>query len=178
MPIMVLCNLIIMPILTIFLGTYNRAHYLAKSIESILAQTFKEYQLIILDNASTDDTQKVIIKYADNRMVCLRNETNIGALANGNRALELCKCINTEFISFFHDDDIMMPTMLESQIRIFRFNKDVILATTNNIHIDENDNFIRKNGIQIRRDIIFNRYKYIECFFKYNISLLNEKGNK
>jgi len=160
-----------MPILAIFLCTFNRSHYLAKAIDSILAQSFKDYQLFILDNASTDDTQKVINKYADNRIEYLRNATNIGALANGNKAFELCRFIDTEFISFFHDDDIMMPTMLEAQLEIFRSIKEVILVTINNSHIDSNDSIIRNRALQISRDAMFDRYEYIKCFFKNRMSL-------
>jgi glycosyltransferase involved in cell wall biosynthesis len=160
-----------MPTLTIFLCTHNRAQYLAKAIDSILTQSFKDFQLIILDNASQDGTQVLVNRYADDRIVYYRNETNIGALANANKALELGKSLDTEFIGLFHDDDIMLPTMLESEIEVFRTHEDVILVATNSEYIDEDDKCIRKKGVQIGHDVTFRRNEYIESFFRYKISL-------
>lgn len=157
-----------MPRLTVILTTYNRLNYLKKAIDSVLNQTFKDFDLLILDNASLDGTDEYIKSLQDERIIYIRNPENIGALNNGLKSFDLIRnSIKSEFISFFHDDDVMKPNLLESEIRVFKKYKDVVLVSTNIELIDENEKTIKKKGLRrISHDIIIEKYKYIEGFLK------------
>ena len=75
---------------SILLPAYNRQHYLPLAIESIISQTYQNWELLISDNCSQDNTLAIASQYAalDNRIVCLKSETNIGPVSNYNKCLE------------------------------------------------------------------------------------------
>jgi glycosyltransferase involved in cell wall biosynthesis len=131
--------------LTIALTTYNRPNFLYESIKSILNQTFKDFDLVILDNGSTNETRSVIDSFNDNRISCVRNKTN--DLVFVNNAFNYTK---NDFFMIFHDDDIMEPTMLEEMIKIIQGDKDIntISCSINLINSDS------KNLNKIRPRII------------------------
>jgi len=99
------------PPVSVVLTTYNRATVLAQTIDSILAQTFSDFELLVADNASTDSTQDVVRSYsrADPRVIYLRRGRNLGMPENLNRALLVCR---GEFIANLHDGDIYAPELL------------------------------------------------------------------
>lgn len=131
--------------LTIVLTTYNRPNFLYESINSILNQTFKDFDLVILDNGSTNETRSVIDSFNDTRISCFRNQTN--DLVYVNNAFKYTK---NDFLMIFHDDDIMEPTMLEEMIKIIKGDKDIntISCSINLINSDS------KNLNKIRPRII------------------------
>ena len=79
------------------LPVYNGERYLEEAIESILAQTFEDFELVISDNASTDGTEEICRRYADkdDRIRYSRNTTNIGGMNNGNRTFRLARAAST-----------------------------------------------------------------------------------
>jgi len=158
----------LMPRVTVILTTYNRLNYLKKAINSVLNQTFKNFDLIILDNASPDGTDEYVKSLRDERIIYIRNPENIGAMNNGLKAFDLIRNnIKSQFVSFFHDDDMMKPNLLESEIKIFKSHQDVVLVATNIELMDENEKIIQKKGLRrISHDIIIEKYKYIEGFLK------------
>ena len=80
-----------MPAVSVCIPTYNYARFLGSAIESVIAQTFEDFELIVSDNASTDDTQAVIASYDDPRIRAYRNDHNLGLFGNFSRCLELKK---------------------------------------------------------------------------------------
>ena len=84
--------------------------YLRQAIDSILDQTYKNFEFIIVDDASTDNSLSVIESYKDKRVITLKNEENIGLTNSLNRALEVCK---GEFIARMDSDDISEPIRFE-----------------------------------------------------------------
>ena len=96
--------------------TYNHATYLRESIQSVLDQTFPDFELIIVDDASVDDTPEIVQSFGDKRIRCYRNLKNIGQTPNWNRCLELAR---GEYITIFHDDDVMLPENLSMKVKAF-----------------------------------------------------------
>ena len=115
------------PKVSILIPTFNYAHYLEDSIPSALNQTYTDFELIILDNASTDNTKEVVAKYlSDPRVSYYRNETNIGVVGNFNLCLELANC---EYIKFLCADDKFEPTIVEKYVAVMDANPGVSLVT-------------------------------------------------
>jgi glycosyltransferase involved in cell wall biosynthesis len=92
---------------------YNRDGYIAAAIESVLAQTFEDFRLIVVDDASTDGTRGIAESYVrrDPRVRVLANDRNLGDYPNRNRA---AREVDTEFFKFHDSDDIMYPHCLEA----------------------------------------------------------------
>ena len=72
----------------VIIPTYNRADYLKMAIDSVLDQTYKNFNLYVLDNCSTDHTSKLLKTYSANQLTYIKNEENIGFIGNLNKALE------------------------------------------------------------------------------------------
>jgi glycosyltransferase involved in cell wall biosynthesis len=103
------------PKVTIAIVTYNRAHFLKHTINSCLRQSFADYELLILNNASTDNTADVINTFKDKRIKHILNKKNIGSINNINKAFGLAK---GDYLLIVHDDDMMKPDMVRRQVEI------------------------------------------------------------
>lgn len=103
------------PEVSVLMSVFNGAKYLQESIESILNQTYKNYEFIIIDDASTDNTSKIIENYAqsDQRITILRNESNIGLTRSLNRGLKIA---NGRYIARQDADDKSMLYRFERQV--------------------------------------------------------------
>lgn len=109
------------------MSVYNGADYLAQAIDSILQQTFTDFEFIIVDDASTDDTLKVLKRYSDARIQLLQNDTNLGMTKSWNRGLEIAR---GEFIARQDADDISLPDRFSKQISHMEQNPEIVLCGT------------------------------------------------
>ncbi len=132
----------ITPRVTIGLPVYNGQNYLVETLESLLAQTFADFELVISDNASTDRTEAICREYAarDARIHYYRNDENIGASANYNRAFELGR---GEYFKWAAHDDVLAPTYLERCVAVLDADPDVVLAYTQAKAIDSKGNIVK-----------------------------------
>lgn len=103
------------PRISVLMPAYNSEKYIAESIESILNQTFIDFEFIIINDGSTDNTAKIINQYAtkDSRIKFVNNSKNKGLIGVLNEGLELCR---GEYIARMDSDDISLPTRFEKQI--------------------------------------------------------------
>jgi glycosyltransferase involved in cell wall biosynthesis len=115
-------------LLTVCMPVYNGSAYIAQSIDSVLAQSYKDFQLIICDNGSTDDTPRIVKKYDDPRIRYVQNEKNLGLVGNHQRCVELAE---TRYVNIWHDDDIMRPDNLERKIDVLEKNPTIGLVFSN-----------------------------------------------
>ena len=113
------------PKLTVCLPTFNKVGYLPTAIESVLAQEFHDYELLIVDDASTDHTGEAVGGFRDSRIRYICNPQNIGLVGNWNRCLELA-C--AEYVIIFHDDDVMLPGLLRREVEVLESNPGAILV--------------------------------------------------
>ena len=100
------------PKVTVCIPVYNEETFLPWAIESVLAQTFADFEVIILDNASTDGTPDVVRKFHDSRIRVIRHATNIGAVSNFNAGLREAR---GEWVKIVCADDLLYPQCLEKQ---------------------------------------------------------------
>ena len=111
------------PLLTVLMPVYNADKFLDESINSILSQTYSDFEMLILDDASTDNSLKIIKAYAkeDKRIKILVNKNNRGQAKCRNRLLKNSK---TEFIAWMDADDISLEDRLQTQINFLKQNSD------------------------------------------------------
>ena len=93
--------------------TYNCGRFISESIHSVLAQTYSNWELLIVDDCSTDNTKEIVASFADKRICYMCNERNMGAALTRNRALREA---NGKYIAFLDSDDLWLPEKLEKQI--------------------------------------------------------------
>lgn len=119
---------------SIIMPSYNTGRFIKGAIESVLAQTYSYWELLIVDDCSTDDTDAVIKPYlADERIRYFKNEKNSGAAVSRNRALREAK---GKWIAFLDSDDVWHTEKLERQIRFMNKN-GYAFSYTNYIEMDE-----------------------------------------
>ena len=129
-------------LVSIIMPSYNTANFIGETIKSVLEQTYKNWELLIVDDCSTDDTDEIVSKYDDERIIYLKNEKNSGAAISRNRALRNAK---GKWIAFLDSDDLWYPTKLEKQIKFMEKNGHSF-SYTNYEEIDEND---VANGVRV-----------------------------
>lgn len=108
-----------MELVSIIMPTYNCGRFISESIRSVLAQTYPNWELIIVDDCSTDNTEDVVTYFDDPRIHYLRNEQNKGAALTRNKALREAK---GRYIAFLDSDDLWSPDKLERQIAFMEQN--------------------------------------------------------
>lgn len=115
------------PRLSIGLPVYNGERFLRFTLDSLLQQTYRDFELIISDNASTDSTMQICMSYAarDPRIRYTRNKENIGAAANFNRLFELA---HGKYFKWAASDDILSPTFLENCIDVLDKDPSIVLC--------------------------------------------------
>ena len=127
---------------TIGLPVYNGQNYLAETMESLLAQTYTDFELVISDNASTDRTEAICREYAarDERIRYYCQEENVGASANYNRVFELARGL---YFKWAAHDDLLAPTYLERCVAVLYSDPDVVLAYTQAKAIDDQGQVVK-----------------------------------
>jgi len=112
---------------------YNPGDFLQSAIVSVLAQDFKDFELIIVDDCSTQPTEAVIAEFDDERLSFRRNSRNLGLVGNWNRCLGLAQGV---YVTIFHQDDIMHPSNLRRKVEALDANPDAGFAYSNIQRID------------------------------------------
>jgi glycosyltransferase involved in cell wall biosynthesis len=117
----------------IIIPTYNRAHLIRRAIESVRAQTYQEWRLWIIDDASQDATEAVVAEYQDPRIRYCRHEMNQGAAAARNTGMRQG---TSPFIAFLDSDDEWLPDKLSRQLEVMQQNSSGISVTAFEWHVD------------------------------------------
>jgi len=111
-----------MPKVSVIMPAYNAEKYIAEAIDSILGQTFGDFEFIILNDCSADRTEEIILSYDDPRIVYLQNEGNLGVAATLNKGLAAVK---GEYIARMDADDISLPERFAKQVKYLDEHNDV-----------------------------------------------------
>ena len=113
------------PIVTVLMPVYNGKNYLNEAIESVLCQTLTNFEFLIVDDASTDNSIDLINSYNDSRIKLLKNKNNIGQTASLNKGLEMAQ---GKYIARFDQDDVCLPKRLEEQVAFFKKNPSISIV--------------------------------------------------
>ena len=129
------------PAISIILPLYNGEAFVQQTIESILNQSFEYFELIIINDASTDKSKEIVLSFQDKRIRYIENESNMGISKTLNRGIDLC-C--GKYIARIDADDVCMPDRLKTQWEFLEKNPAIGLCGSWAIVIDENNKAIGK----------------------------------
>jgi glycosyltransferase involved in cell wall biosynthesis len=144
------------PKVSIIIATYNREAFVIEAIESVKKQTYADWEMVIIDDASTDGTEKVIKTYIDKdtRIHYFKNKQNLGISKTRNRGIDLAK---GEYLATLDSDDIWLDEdKLKKQVEFLDINKDYALIGGGIMYIDTHSRHIRKMLYPIYDSIIRN----------------------
>lgn len=123
-------------LVSIIMPSYNTARYIFETIQSVINQTYQNWELIIVDDCSTDNTDIVVEKIKDPRIKYIKNEKNLGAAVSRNRALREAR---GRWVAFLDSDDLWKSEKLEKQVR-FMTKKKCYFSYTDYEEIDDAGN--------------------------------------
>jgi glycosyltransferase involved in cell wall biosynthesis len=157
-----------MPKVSICIPAYNYAHFITDAITSVLAQTFQNFELVVIDNCSTDDTKAVVDKFmsVDSRIIYICNETNIGPVRNLNRCLELA---TGDYIKILCADDLLPPTCIESMTAVLDQYPEVSLVASARKIVDGDLRSVRRVGYSFNAERIPGATAINTCLFNGNL---------
>lgn len=130
-----------MPKVSIVLTTFNRCHLLKQAIESVFRQTFQDWELIIMDDGSTDETKQVIEAYAHDSRIRYVFHSNQGISFSRAKGTQLA---TSPYVAFLDDDDVYHPKKLEFQVDYLEKNQMVGLVYSYVHMLDQNDQFLMR----------------------------------
>ncbi len=144
---------------SVCMPVYNGASLIAQSIRSVLSQTYTNFNLIVCDNCSTDNTADVVRSFDDPRITYHCNEKNLGLVGNANRSLELA---DGQYVNILHHDDIMLPENLEKKVRILDENPSVGFVHSDVGFIDQDGAPLELTKFDADRDYIVKGSRFFE----------------
>jgi len=149
------------PKISVVMSVYNAEKYLVKAVESILNQTYQDFEFIIINDASTDTTEGILRQFADPRLRIFKNSENLGLSKSLNKAIELAVGI---YIARMDSDDISLPHRFETQLRFLEANDDYALVGSSYLHIDDNGMTIGINNVPLEDATLRKKLKVSNCF--------------
>ena len=158
-------------LVSVIMPSWNTGRFIAKSIQSVIEQTYTNWELLIVDDCSSDNTDEVIANFHDKRIFYFKNEKNVGAALSRNRALREAK---GEWIAFLDSDDLWEPQKLEKQL-VFMNQNGYVFSYHNYEKIDEEDRslHIHVSGPEIVTKQDMYNYGYPGCLtFMYSAEAL------
>ncbi len=146
---------LVMPKVSVIIPSYNCSRYLNDSIKSVLSQSYKDLELIVVDDGSTDGTEKVVGAYLnDQRVKYVRKAQRSGLSTARNTGIERS---GGELVAFLDADDIFLPHKLSRQAELFRRNERCDVSYTNEAYFEEGSN----------KEVLSNRYRFQGDLFFY-----------
>lgn len=155
-----------MPKVSVIMPAYNHAKFVGAAIESVLNQTYKDWELIVIDDHSTDATFDIAKSFDDKRIRSYRNDTNLGVQLTMKRCVELS---DGAYITFLPSDDMFVSSKLEKQVPILDDDPTLGAVFSGTIPVDETGNILTKDHIYVRmfENIPTNadRFHWLRFFF-------------
>ena len=167
-------------LVSIVMPAYNAEKYIDKCINSIIEQKYKNWELIIIDDYSDDNTYDKITKYGNYPNIkVFRNDKNRGISYTTNRAINLSK---GKYIALMDDDDIALPDRIKLQVDYLENNKDIHVLGGRSIEIDEQGNILtycnepKKNPLYIKAELLFGMVNFTNSTLMFRRGFLLENN--
>jgi len=160
---------------SVVLPCYNGARWISRAVESILAQTYRDFELIIIDDGSTDNSKEIVALHLSDERVRYIYQENRGFSAAVNRGI---KESSGSLIGFIGQDDLWMPNKLELQVKYLSEHKDVNLVHSNYCLIDSEEHIINVRDIKIpsvslKKEVV--KQLFLNNFIGFETVLLKRK---
>jgi len=159
------------PKVTVLMSVYNGEKYLKEAIDSILDQTFTNFEFLIINDGSTDSTSEILKEYKDPRIKIIDNKKNIGLTKSLNKGLKLAK---GKYIARMDADDFSKPNRLEEQLEFMEKNQKYAVVGSFVEIIDKDGNFIQKVKRPIKPKAIEERLLKGSCIFHGSAIMRND----
>ena len=167
------------PKISTIMTVHNGRSFISQAIESILTQTYRNLELIVINDNSTDDTRQIIESHCDqdNRIIIFNNPENYGPFVSANLGLKAAK---GTYIARMDADDISLPTRFEKQVNFLESHKEIGLLGSNGTYIDETGKVLGpfnhfENDLEIRWGNLFNS-QFIHSSIMFRRSLISIAG--
>ncbi|MDQ6531540.1 glycosyltransferase [Flavobacterium sp. LHD-85] len=147
------------PLISVLMPVYNGEKFLREAIDSILNQSYRNFEFIIINDGSTDETENIIFSYNDNRIRYIKNESNLRLIKTLNYGIELAK---GEYIARMDADDIAVTDRFEKQIKQFILHDEIDMVNCQCLLLNEDGNGYRKNRTNIT--VNYEAIKYVSIF--------------
>lgn len=139
------------PLVSILIPTYNRANYLGEAIDSALSQTYKNIEIIVHDDASTDGTPELLKRYHDPRLRVIRTEDNHGMLGGWNYIVKQAK---GDYIKFLASDDLLEPTCVSELVAAAIMHQGAAIITCQRKFIDSHGMVVKKMSFASKDTVV------------------------
>lgn len=162
------------PLVTVCVPTIGRSGFLRHTLEALKAQTYQDYEVLVLDNACPEDARQLLDGFAkeDPRVRVLRADERIPVFANFNRGI---RAAAGEYVVFFHDDDVYLPTFIESELELLVRNPSVGFVGSNCWLIDDAGRVTRRRRL-IRRTEIWSGRSFIRALIQRGRNVMSTQG--
>lgn len=162
------------PEISVIMSVYNGEEYLSETMDSLLDQTFKDFELIIINDGSSDNTLKILKQYQkkDKRVIILDNRKNLGFITSLNKGLHAAK---GKYIARMDGDDICMRERFQLQHEFLERHKDIFLLGTYAINIDKNGNKLSLFKPPVKPEAIAKTLERYNCMYHNTIMYRNTK---
>lgn len=154
------------PLVSVIMPAYNGEKYIGEAIESILNQTYDNFEFIIVEDKSTDGTLSVIQQYSDSRICLIQNSENRGIAYSTNLGMSKSR---GKYIALLDDDDMATKQRLEWQVAFLEEHEDIDVLGGRSVMIDKDGRFIKYdkepiyNSDYIKANLLFNNNKFANC---------------
>jgi glycosyltransferase involved in cell wall biosynthesis len=163
------------PLLTVAIPTYKGAAFIGAAIESVLAQTFRDFELLVIDDNSPDDTEAIVRRFVDPRIRYLRNSANLGPQGNWNRCLTEAR---GALFKLLPHDDLLMPTCLQRQVDALqadRAERYALVACARDV-LGPTDRVLTRRGYPGGREGLIDGGEVMRSCVRRGTNLLGEPG--
>lgn len=164
------------PLVSICIPTYKGASFLAATLDSVLAQSYSNFELLILDDNSPDDTQAIVARYTDPRIKYMRNPQNLGPEGNWNRCLELAQ---GKYFKLVPHDDLLAVNCLEQQVSVLEADSagEIALVFGSREIIDPQGRILMRRGLPHTKAGRIKNLALIKQCIRAGTNLIGEPGN-
>ena len=139
------------PKVSVLMNCYNSERFIEKSIRSVINQTYKNWELIIWDDGSKDNTYKIVSSFKDKKIKIFRNKKNLGL---GTSRIKAQKKLKGDYIAILDSDNVFMKSKLNKQVQEFKKNKNISFVATGYSLIDSNDKKTGHYDISLNKNFI------------------------
>jgi glycosyltransferase involved in cell wall biosynthesis len=159
------------PLVSVVMAVYNGQAYLREAIDSILGQTFRDFEFVIVNDGSTDETEAVVRSYTDHR-IRLATQPNCGFAPSLNRGIGLAR---GAYIARMDADDISAPERFEAQVRVLKTSPKICAVGTSIVRIDESGKPLRTD-YYLARDMELRQQVTLSCPFAHGSVMMRKQA--